>query len=345
MQEMNEKFLYTSYQNVIRMADFFAGVGGIRLGFHQASRRFQCVYTNEIDKNAVNTYQTNFSGEVDQRSIENVKSDDIPDFDLMLAGFPCQSFSQAGNRKGFDDSRGILFFELVRILRDKRPKAFLFENVKNLKSHDNGKTFLRIRQEIIQLGYTFKVKILGSQTHGNIPQNRERVFLVGFLDKKITLDFHFPKQIKRTRSISSCLEKNIPEKYYYTPNSIIYPKLVESVIESVSNETVYQYRRYYVRKNTSKVCPTLTANMGSGGHNVPIILDCEAIRCPATLDCEKTFPNRIRKLTPRECFNLQSFPAYFSLPHIADSHLYKQAGNTVTVNVIRRIALNISKVI
>lgn len=313
----------------IRFADFFAGVGGIRLGFHQASNRFECVYSNEIDKNAISTYTTNFSGEVDQRSITDIPTEDIPDFDLMIAGFPCQSFSQAGNRKGFEDARGNLFFELVRILKEKKPKAFLFENVKNLKTHDLGATFTRIRKEIIDLGYTFRVKILNSESYGNTPQNRERIFLVGFLYPEYTREFRFPKPIKRTRTVTDCLEENIPKKYFYTPESTIYPKLEETVVEDVSRSTVYQYRRYYVRKNTSGVCPTLTANMGSGGHNVPIVLDLSG---------------RIRKLTPRECFNLQTFPKSFELPKIADSHLYKQVGNSVTVNVVRRIAVNILKV-
>jgi DNA (cytosine-5)-methyltransferase 1 len=156
---------------MIKIADFFAGVGGIRLGFEQASNIFDCVFTNEIDKFAIQTYEANFlSHKVTNKSIEDLSEQDIPDFDIFLGGFPCQSFSVAGKQLGFEDSRGNLFFSIVRILEMKQPKCFLLENVKNLLVHDNGNTFDIIKQELCDLGYAFRYKILNYNTACCIPQ-------------------------------------------------------------------------------------------------------------------------------------------------------------------------------
>ena len=177
---------------MIKIADFFCGVGGIRLGFEQASEKYKCVFSNDIDKNAVKTYEQNFPDhKVTTTSISELANDPntIPDFDIFVGGFPCQPFSVAGNLKGFEDLRGNLFFDIVKILKAKKPKAFLLENVKNLKTHDNGNTYKVIKQELREAGYTFKAKIMNSSEYGNIPQNRERIFLVGFLDKEKTVKF------------------------------------------------------------------------------------------------------------------------------------------------------------
>lgn len=316
--------------DTIKLVDFFCGVGGVRLGFEQASGNYQCVFSNDIDTNAIKTYETNFqSHKVESKSITDINAKDIPNFDIFLGGFPCQSFSVAGNLKGFDDARGNLFFDIIRILKEKQPKAFFLENVKNLSTHDKGNTIKRIKQELNDIGYTFKIKVLNTCEYGNLPQNRERVYLVGFLNPQHTKDFTFPHQIQRTRNVLDFLEENIPNKYYYTSNSVIYPKLVESVVKHINTHQVYQYRRHYVRANCSNVCPTLTANMGGGGHNVPIIKDDKGIR----------------KLTPRECFNLQGFPRNYKLPQISDTQLYKQAGNSVSINVIKRLAISILQVL
>jgi DNA (cytosine-5)-methyltransferase 1 len=305
--------------NPIRLADFFCGVGGIRLGFEKADPRCVCVFSNDIDKNAIRTYEANFPEKVRQESISCLDIESIPDFDIFLGGFPCQPFSIAGNKKGFEDERGNLFFDIVRILEIKKPRAFFLENVKNLKTHDNGNTYRIIKNRLCKAGYFFKSKILNTSEYTNIPQNRERIFLVGFRDKEKIKKFKFPGRLHLTKKVADFLEGNIPEKYYYRDTSPIFSKLENSVTEPGQ---VYQYRRHYVRKNMSGVCPTLTANMGSGGHNVPIIKDGSGIR----------------KLTPRECFSLQGFPGDFTLPNIATGQLYKQAGNSVTVKIIKRIA-------
>lgn len=315
----------------IKIADFFCGVGGIRLGFQNASEQFECVFSNDIDKNAIITYETNFPDhKVTSTSISDLDPENIPDFDIFIGGFPCQPFSIAGKRQGFSDSRGNVFFDIIRILEIKKPRAFFLENVKNLKTHDKGNTYKIIKSRLNQAGYFFKSKIMNTKEYANIPQNRERIFMVGFRDYNCAKNFKFPLRLVLSKKIHNFMETEVHKKYYYTEKSAIYKKLAETVVENVETGQVYQYRRHYVRENKSNVCPTLTANMGSGGHNVPIIRDDIGIR----------------KLTPRECFSLQGFPGVFSLPEkVADSQLYKQAGNSVTVKVITRIAREMIKIL
>jgi len=309
----------------MRLADLFAGIGGIKIGFEQAG--FQCVFSNDCDKQCKITFDSNFAENgkpLVLADISKVPSELIPDFDILTGGFPCQPFSIAGYRKGFlDEDRGNLFFDIIRILRDKKPRAFLLENVKNLKNHDGGKTFLRICGELKTLGYGIDSKIINSMEYGNLPQNRERIYIVGFLDKIAYKKFHFPEKITLKKTIACCLESEVDKKYYYNGKPLY--KTLEK--EITKKNTVYQWRRKYVRENKNGVCPTLTANMGMGGHNVPLILDSKGIR----------------KLTPRECANFQGFPKSFKLPKIADSSLYKQFGNSVSIPVIKRIAENIKK--
>lgn len=309
-------------KKVYKTLDLFAGIGGVRIGFERAG--FTTVFGNDIDHYCKVTYDLNFKEvPLTVEDIAKIKSDDIPSFDILLGGFPCQPFSIAGYRRGFlDTGRGDLFFEIVRILRDKKPEALFLENVKNLKSHDKGRTFKIISEALKDLGYHIKVEVLNSMKHGNVPQNRERVFIVGFKSKKNLDAFKFPETVLLTKSIKDILETDVDKKYYYHHNSI-YPQLDKEV---VSDESVYQWRRKYVRENKSGVCPTLTANMGTGGHNVPLIRDFHGVR----------------KLTPRECARLQGFPDEYKFPlELTDSKLYKQIGNSVTITVIERVAKQI----
>jgi len=304
--------------------DLFAGVGGIRMGFEKAG--FETVFGNDFDAYCKITYDLNFKEvPLTVADIAKVKSSDLPNFDILLGGFPCQPFSIAGYRRGFlDTGRGDLFFEIVRILRDKKPRAVFLENVKNLKSHDGGKTFKIISDALEDLGYHIKVKVLNSVEYGNVPQNRERVYIVGFKSKKQCDAFEFPDPIKLNKTVADLLEKNVDEKYYYT-NSPLYPELNKTIKKP---NVVYQWRRIYVRENKSGVCPTLTANMGMGGHNVPLIRDNKGIR----------------KLTPRECARFQGFADSYKLPKdFPDTKLYKQFGNSVTTTVIERVAKQIHK--
>lgn len=307
-------------KNKYTAISLFAGVGGICLGFMNAG--VDIVFANDFDKNACITYRENFKHGIVEGPIESIDTKDVPDADLVLFGFPCTSFSVAGYRKGFEDERsGHLFFEALRIIKAKKPKAFFLENVKNLVGHDNGNTFKVITEALEAEGYYFKYKVMNSMEYGNVPQNRERIYVVGFKDKEQYDKFEFPQAISLTKRIEDITKPNEKkeDKFYYE-NSKYYPMLKEAMHRK---DTVYQLRRIYVRENKNNVCPTLTANMGTGGHNVPLIIDNYGIR----------------KLTPRECFTLQGFPENYKLPeNMALSHLYKQAGNSVTVTVIEKIA-------
>jgi DNA (cytosine-5)-methyltransferase 1 len=311
----------------IRTIDLFAGVGGIRLGFEKAG--FKTVYANDFEKNCKKTYDLNHNGpKLHIEDIWEVDISKLPEFDVLLGGFPCQAFSIAGYRKGFKDERagGNLFFRIAQILEKRKPEIVLLENVKNLKGHDNGRTFKIIKETLERLGYYVKFEVLNSMTHGDIPQNRERIFIVGFLDKRKAEAFDFPKKIKLTKNFRDLISENVEDKYYYN-HKPLYNKIKADIN---SEHTVYQWRRRYVRVNKKGVVPTLTANMGRGGHNVPLIKNLKGIR----------------KLTPRECFLLQGFPLNFKLPKdLSDSELYHQAGNSVTVPVVYRIAENIKKVL
>lgn len=311
---------------MLRCASFFAGVGGIDKGFEK-NKLFKVVYANEFDPYPVRTYELNSKLKVDCRDIREVKAEEIPDFDVLLAGFPCQAFSVAGYRKGFEDEkgRGTLFFELIRIIKDKKPEIVFLENVKNLVGHDGGNTFRVIREALEENGYLVSPMVMNAMEYGNIPQNRERIYIVCFREEKVFRNFHFPLPIQLTKKLDGIIDFNtaVDEKYYYTEGKYkgdIYDKLVEAMDD---DRAIYQWRRKYVRKNKSGVVPTLTANQGEGGHNVCLI---------------KT-PNGIRKMTPHECFNAQGFSKDFKLPtDMSDARLYKQAGNSVCVSVIERIA-------
>ncbi|MEK7585687.1 MAG: transcriptional repressor LexA [Patescibacteria group bacterium] len=319
-----EKSVAKKTKHGFKTIDLFAGVGGIRLGFENAG--FKTVFANDFDEPCRQTYDLNFKdSKLVVEDLNVLGIDDLPKFDFLLAGFPCQPFSIAGYRKGFDDEkgRGNLFNKLAEILEERKPEGFLLENVKNLKSHDGGNTFKVIEERLKEMGYFVKSKILNSMEYGNIPQNRERIYIVGFKNKDYSEKFEFPHPIKLTKKITDILEKNVPEKYYYNGKPL-FEKLKKDIKEEGK---VYQWRRQYVRENKSGVCPTLTANMGMGGHNVPIIKDKIGIR----------------KLTPLECFRIQGFPKDYILPKISDSALYKQAGNSVSVPVVEAVAKQMMK--
>ncbi|MDI9597567.1 MAG: DNA (cytosine-5-)-methyltransferase [Atribacterota bacterium] len=331
------------------VGSMFAGIGGICLAFKNAG--FKIKWANEIDKHACITYRLNFPDnnlfEEDVNNLHNIK-ETMGYVDVITSGFPCQAFSVAGYRNGFKDPRGNLFFETARFIDILRPKVFFLENVRNLKGHDNGKTFNIIEKTLSEdLGYSFIPFILNSKDYGNIPQTRERIYMVGFRNEKdithilkgpglfnsntgnkatLTNTFDIPEKIPLTTTIADLLfEHKVDDKYYYKENHRYYSKLSETI---KSEKTLYQWRRIYVRENKSNLCPTLTANMGTGGHNVPILKNGHGIR----------------KLTPRECLRFQGFPDSFKIPdQLADSHIYKQAGNSVVVSVVERIAEKIKK--
>jgi len=385
----------------IKVGSFFAGVGGICLGFEQAGA--QMVFANEIDIDACNTYKQNFPHALIQGDIEKIlhpqlvfedkgitkkemfELEDEPliqeyneyktknnelmkeQIDILTAGFPCQPFSIAGAQKGFADERGNLFHSVIEytLLAKNKPSVLFLENVKNLVAHDDGHTFTVIKSLLRKAGYIVKHSVLNTTEYTKLPQNRERIFMVCFLSKEHAdkfdmfenLDEYKIIKTKDTlrKEIDNILDIDKPDpKYEYTkekyPNYFVtdveYHNLGEerkayriNLSESINEEyEFYQVRRgMYVRKNAKGICPTLTANMGTGGHNVPLI-----------------FRNgRIRKLTEKECFKMQGFPIGkgYNLPDykgekkIAISKYYKQAGNAVSVDIIEMMAKNIIKAI
>jgi len=304
----------------LRMIDLFAGTGAFTHAFEQTGK-VKCVYANDMVEASKTIYDANFDHPLTLQDLNTVDVENIPAHDILTGGFPCQPFSLAGKQEGFEDKRSNVFWKILEIIERHSPRCVVLENVKNLVSHDDGKTFETIRNNLEALGYHLKTKVLDTSVITGIPQHRERIYIVCFKDELIAerfnLDFNpVPKQSVDTMFTTEA----VPNKYYYTDTSSTWGLVSEAVTK---RNTIYQYRRVYVRENKSNECPTLTANMGGGGHNVPIILDEKGIR----------------KLTPRECFNFQGFPVSYRLPPgLADTNLYKLAGNAVSVPVVKLIA-------
>lgn len=312
----------------LRVIDLFAGTGAFSSVFEKY-KNYETVYANDFCKNSKVIFDQNHKIKLDTTDLNRVKLIDIPKHDILCAGFPCQPFSISGLQKGFKDERSNCFWSMLKIIKKNRPRFLILENVKNLTTHDNGNTFKIIKNNLEKEGYTIKYKVLNTCDITEIPQNRERIYIIGFKYEKDANNFDFDYESVKNKTVKSFLEKNPDEKYYYTENSVIYSKLKKDVTKNVKDNIVYQYRRFYVRENKSNNVPTLTANMGTGGHNIPIIKDNKGIR----------------KLTPKECFNLQGFPKEYKLDGISDSGLYKLAGNAVSIPVVELIVKHINKVL
>lgn len=303
----------------LKMIDLFAGTGAFTHAFEQTGK-VQCVFSNDMVEWSKQIYDANYSDALTLKNLHDIPVEEIPPHDILTGGFPCQPFSIAGKQEGFQDERSNVFWKILSIIDYHHPSCVILENVKNLVSHDEGKTFETIKNSLQERNYHLCFKVLNTSDITGVPQHRERIYLVCMQSKKLfdafTLDF--PKVEKAT--ISSLLEPKVDNKYYYTSKSSTWELVQNSVIKK---NTVYQYRRVYVRENKSNECPTLTANMGGGGHNVPLIVD----------------DHGIRKLTPRECFRFQGFPDSYQLPAtISDTNLYKLAGNAVSLPVVQLIA-------
>jgi DNA (cytosine-5)-methyltransferase 1 len=315
---MNSQKLIREKQNEsMRVVDLFAGTGAFSYVFKSLGH--EVVFANDIEPASEEIYKLNFpEHNFVLGDLNNIPTKDIPEHDILCGGFPCQPFSIAGKQEGFEDKRSNVIWKMFKIIKRHKPKILLLENVKNLLTHDNEKTFKTILKCLEKLSYNVKYKLMDTCKYTEVPQHRERVYIIGIRDSvnKMNLDLNFP-DIKN-KKIKEFLERNIDKKYYYTKKLKAYDKISDGVKKSIDNNVLYQYRRYYVRENKNGVCPTLTANMGSGGHNVPLLLDAKGIR----------------KLTPRECFNLQGFPTIYKLPMLSDSRLYKLAGNAVSVPII-----------
>ena len=309
----------------MNFVDLFSGTGAFSYVLEKYGHN--CVLSNDMVKESELIYNMNMKPNVFQlKDLHDINVNEIPPHDLLCGGFPCQPFSIAGEKKGFDDERSNVFWKIIEILKFHKPKIIILENVKNLTSHDQGRTFEIITQNLEQIGYKIKHKILDTCKITKVPQHRERIYIVGFLDEDTFQKFHFDFEPTINDQLSSFIDENVPTNYYYTDKLKVYQEVVQNVVKHINTNTIYQYRRYYVRENKSNCCPTLTANMGGGGHNVPLI----------------KYKNGVRKLTPRECFNLQGFPKDYKLPNISDSKLYKLAGNAVSIPVIELIIKKIS---
>lgn len=326
---------HASNTGAISVGCLFAAIGGFCKAFQQIGAKV--LWANEKDRFASETFRLNFPGVRHiEKPVENlsVHGDTLLPTDVLTAGFPCQAFSVAGEKKGFDDPRGLLFLHIVRIIKEfgkNKPKVLLLENVKHLKAHDRGCTFKRIQAEIQRAGYWFSdgnAQILNTADFTHIPQNRERVFMVAMSQEHFaTNTFVFPQpspasDLQPVRSFLD-LEKKADDYFYFTPDSQYY-ELFREEIEKGGREHIYQLRRNYVRKNMSDMCFTLMANMGEGGHNQPVIKDRWGIR----------------KLTPRECARLQGYDdSWFQIPtSLSKAQIYKQIGNSVTIPLVSRLA-------
>ena len=316
--------------NNLYLVDLFAGTGAFSHAFHKNIHNCKTIYANDMIDSSKLIYDLNSSEtKLSLANLLDVDVETIPKHHILTGGFPCQPFSIAGMQKGFDDERSNVFWKILKIITHYTPRIVILENVKNLQSHDNGNTFQVIKENIEKIGYKIKYKILNTSVITDVPQNRERIYIVCFKEQHLYDKFDFNFSEITNKPIKDFLEETVPDKYYYKETLKVYSEVKNQVTKHINENVVYQYRRYYVRENKNNVCPTLTANMGGGGHNVPLILDDKGIR----------------KLTPRECFNLQGFPKDYKLPNLSDSKLYSLAGNAVSVPVVELIAKKINSIL
>lgn len=297
-----------------RFIDLFAGIGGIRLGFESVGGK--CVFSSEFDEDACKTYEANF-GEHPSGDITKINAKDIPDFDILLGGFPCQSFSIIGKKEGFaNETCGTLFFDIERILKEKRPPAFMLENVRNLVAHDNGNTFKVIREHLEALDYHVYAKVLNALDYG-VPQKRERIIIVGFLND---IPFEFPEPVieSERQSLSDILEENVDSRYYVREN------IKQSRLERLRDK---EYPKPYISHE----------NMAGSVTPHPY---SSALRAGASANY--ILINDERRPTEREMLRIQGFPDSFKivLPY---GKIKKQCGNSVAVPVIKAVASQMLK--
>lgn len=309
------------------VCSLFSGIGGIDLGFIQAG--FDIVWANEMDAAACRTYRHNFPNtNLIEGDIKIIATSDIPDCDVLTAGFPCQPFSIAGLQKGFKDRDGNLFFEITRIIDAKRPKVVFLENVPNLMEHDDGKTFLVIFNGLAQFGYTVYYRVLASNDYGNLPQIRKRIYIVAIREDISNRLYQYPEPMELTLKSSDIINRSVKQHdiYYYTEGKM-YDRLVAHMKD---RKAIYRITDTEVRWTKNQMCPTLTANMGTHKDRVHVVWDDYGIR----------------KMTLRECLDFQGFPKGFYFPNtITIDDAYKQIGNTVSVPVIARLATKIKEML
>ncbi|AXQ27480.1 DNA cytosine methyltransferase [Solimonas sp. K1W22B-7] len=315
-------------------------MGGFATGFRRAG--YKTTWANELEKSAAKTYQHNHPeslmvcGDVAEFSPAHMGLDPP---DVLTAGFPCQPFSSAGDRLGLDDERGVLYEEICRIVKEygsDRPKILLLENVANLQGHDEGKAYAQIESAFKEAGYwvlPHNASLLNTKTHTDIPHNRERIFIVALSTAWFKGGrFRFPSPEPTSNEVRSYFDtkERAEDYYYFDVVNNRYGAMIWAAVERGDRSSIYQLRRSYVREYRTLV-PTLTANMGDGGHNVPVIVDDWGLR----------------KLTPRECARLQGFEGIFaSMPEdLTRPQAYKQIGNSVTVPLVEKLAIGCAELL
>ena len=301
-----------------RFIDLFAGIGGIRLGFEEVFKeKSSFVFASEIDKFAQQTYATNYS-HLPSGDITKIKPQEIPNFDILLAGFPCQPFSNAGLKKGFEDTRGTLFFDIAQIAKYHKPQVLFLENVKGFKNHDKGNTFKVVKETLENLGYRVFAEVLNAKNFG-VPQNRERIYIIAFLDH--TIEFKFPKSLNKNVKLGDILEKEVDSKY--TISDKLWAGHQRRKIEHKKKGNGFGYSIF---NQESEYTSTISARYYKDGSEILI---------------EQKNKNP-RKLSPREAGRLQGFPDSFNIV-VSDTQAYKQFGNSVAVPVIKELAKEILK--
>ncbi len=304
--------------SAFKFIDLFAGVGGIRLGFQQAFKsKSSFVFSSEIDKFAKVTYEANY-GETPHGDITRIAPKDIPSFDILLGGFPCQPFSNAGLKKGFDDTRGTLFFDIARIVEFHKPKVVFLENVKGFRNHDKGNTFKVVKKTLEDLGYKVFAEVLNAK-HFGVPQNRERIYIIGFLDHDV--NFEFPNPLNKEVKLGDILEDKVDDKY--TISDKLWAGHQRRKIEHKAKGNGFGY---CIFNEESPYTSTISARYYKDGSEILI---------------EQKDKNP-RKLSPKEAGRLQGFPEDFKIV-VSDTQAYRQFGNSVAVPVIDALAKNIFK--
>lgn len=303
------------------VASLFSGIGGIDLGFENAG--FETVFANEIDPDACKTYRYNFpkSYYLLEENIRNIDTSCIPQADVLTAGFPCQPFSVCGKKKGFDDERGDLFFEIIRIARFIQPKVVFLENVANLLKHNDGRTFEIIRNSLGNIGYHIRWKTMDACNYG-IAQHRTRIYIVAFREDLDPGVFEFPEAENEGPKIFDVLNRyhQADAGFYLDRGTWEYNQLLKFIDD---DQQIYRFSDYGIQKSSDGISFTLKANMGTWYNRIPYIKD----------------EFGIRMITPEECLLLQGFPYGFLFPDdIPIKSAYKQAGNTVCVPIINQIA-------
>ena len=308
------------------IGSLFSGIGGIELGFEQAG--FHTLWANEIDKDACVTYRYNFPDvKLFEEDIRGLYISKLEYVDVLSAGFPCQPFSVCGNKKGFNDERGNLFFEIMRVVDEIQPAIVFLENVANLTEHDNGRTFNIIHNELISRDYFIRYLVADACDYG-VPQHRTRTYIVAFKSQEACERFEYPEKCKLEKRIFDVVDRStkIDERYYLQPSTYQYNKMIDAINDE---EQIYRFSDYGIQSSKNGISFTLKANMGTWRDRIPIIKDIYGIR----------------KITPYEALALQGFPKKFGFKGISSQAAYKQIGNSVCVPVINKIAEEILKVI